>query len=260
MELCYPRWIHAEFLTHRVFSRNASSSRAIPTAKMIKQVRENPAMPIHWGKNQPGMQANEELSAADIEHAKDQWFYAAADASYRAEFMANIGAHKQIVNRILEPFLHIKVIVTATEWENFFELRCHPDAQPEIRELADQMRKAMGASVPVELEIGEWHLPYITKQDREEIKHEMDLIRVSVARCARVSYLTHDGIRAPIEKEIDLHDRLVASNPIHASPTEHQACAAFNPDGKHKNFVGWRQYRIQVEAEAERRKMLANAA
>lgn len=259
LQLTYPRFIHSEFLTHRVFSRNASSSRAIPVKKMIEMVRNEPAMPIHWGKNQPGMQASEEIQHAGV--AKDIWLRAARNAASIAEEMEQIGLHKQVANRILEPFQHIHVVVTATEWKNFFALRDHPDAQPEIHELAIQMRTAMDASVPKLIKTGEWHLPYVTNGEREaEMNSEAGyetLRKVSAARCCRVSYLRHDGLPASIEEDLALCERLAGSVPIHASPFEHQA----TPDRRvdygmpgiwrqvklHGNFVGWIQYRKQIE-------------
>ncbi len=133
-ELEYPRFIHSEFMTHRMFSRNAASSRAIPVAKTIEMVRSDPAMPVHWGKNQPGMQANEELQGNELAMVKGDWINSAEQASIVAERMSHYQAHKQIVNRILEPYVWMKVVVTATEWNNFWWLRDHKDAQPEIHE------------------------------------------------------------------------------------------------------------------------------
>jgi thymidylate synthase ThyX len=218
MQLCYPRFIHAEFMTHRVFSRNASSSRAIPVAKLIEQVRNNPVMPVHWGKNQPGMQADEELSPENIGAVRGIWRDAAYRAANYAETMARFGAHKQIVNRILEPWQWMHTIVTATEWDNFFALRCHKDAQPEIRRLAEFMRETQHRSVPKKLDYGQWHLPYVNTEIEDDgeqsYRHKMffdppieghpgacgvqflnleQALKASVARCARVSYLTHDG-------------------------------------------------------------------
>lgn len=280
MQLCYPRFIHAEFMTHRVFSRNASSSRAIPVAKMIEQVRTNPAIPIHWGKNQAGMQAKEECHEpidlmvpqywTDMNpglwefSAGEAWEVAARHASEIAEAMATAGYHKQIVNRILEPFQWIHVIVTATEWDNFFELRAHEDAQPEIHELAIQMRKAMEDSTPTLLRVGEWHLPYVTKEDVAACRDSVELLRkVSAARCCRVSYLKHDGTPASIEEELLLCDRLVGARPLHASPFEHQATpdnliqtrfgitAEFEFENLHLygNFIGWIQNRKLIESQ-----------
>lgn len=256
MQLCYPRFIHAEFMTHRVFSRNASSSRAIPVAKMLKQVRENPAMPIHWGANQPGMQAKVELIDDDLNEAKAQWMLAAEAAADIAEDMELAGLHKQVANRILEPFQYISVIVTATEWHNFFELRDHVDAQPEIRELAIQMKKAMDESTPELLTIG-WHLPYVTKA--EKVTYGITVLcKLSAARCARVSYLTHDGENPDLEKDLALYERLVGGKPLHASPIEHQAVPdSLRQKGLHSkdwyvpwfhgNLVGWKQFRKLVE-------------
>ncbi|MFM0095597.1 FAD-dependent thymidylate synthase [Paraburkholderia nemoris] len=250
LQLRYPRFIHSELMTHRVFSRNASSSRAIPVAKMIEQVRNDPAMPVHWGLNQPGMQAKAEQ--ADWATSVSNWRHAASSAADRAEALAALGLHKQVVNRVLEPFLHISVVVTATEWANFFELRDHEDAQPEIRELAVQMKRAMGGSNPVyrgydQNYVSNWHLPYITREERELYAGSpWFLAEVSAARCARVSYLTHDGQQPDMGKDKDLFERLVGSRPLHASPTEHQG---FPIGGEEwcKNFRGWFQFRQAVE-------------
>ena len=253
MQLCYPRFIHAEFMTHRVFSRNASSSRAIPVAKMIEQVRTNPAMPIHWGMNQSGMQAKAELTGIALDHAKAEWLQAAVNAADTAQHMETLGLHKQVANRILEPFQHIHVIVTATAWDNFFELRYHADAQPEIHELALQIKVAINASVPTLLKAGEWHLPYVTDIDRSNVRAmNLDssvLRKISAARCARVSYLTHDGQEPDIDKDLALYDRLITMRPAHASPVEHAATP--DPDKKSSelwgNFNGWVQFRKLVE-------------
>jgi len=251
LQLCYPRFIHAEFMTHRVFSRNASSSRAIPVAKVIEQVRTNPAMPIHWGKNQPGMQASGQLTGVELDLAKREWLQLADRAAYTAECMVELGLHKQVANRILEPFQHISVIVTATDWKNFFALRDHPDAQPEIRELAIQMAAAMYQSTPTvrkrdRFDAFSWHLPYITDNERGTYVPEY-LAKISGARCARVSYLTHEGKVPDRTKDLDLYTKLVGSVPLHASPIEHQAYPLPLPSQRSNNFVGWRQYRQLVE-------------
>lgn len=276
-QLRYPRFIHSEFLTHRMFSRNASSSRAIPVAKLIEDIERDPAMPIHWGKNQPGMQAREALDAHAEEEAFATWTDALESAISCAKNMARINAHKQIVNRLLEPFSHINVLVTATDYENFFALRLHEDAQPEIKMLADAMWNARETSTPTPLNVGDWHLPYVTKQDgslayrflktgritRDEPPLEeiqKTLTQISVARCARVSYLTHEGKESTVEEDLKLYGRLVGSSPLHASPAEHQA----TPDEEnyqegavldwehpelHGNFRGWIQYRKTLAGE-----------
>lgn len=259
-QLLYPRFIHAELLTHRVFSRNASSSRAIPVKKMIQMVREEPAMPIHWGKNQPGMQANEELLLGDRYRAEVLWREAAQKAASVAERMMEMGLHKQVANRILEPFQHISVVLTATDLDNWFELRAHPDAQPEIQALAIEMQKAIAESIPHELDVGEWHLPYVTLDDRNDrfFKNNPELLRqVSAARCCRVSYLRHDGTAASVSDDLALCEKLVGAKPLHASPFEHQATPDYyvkdmeaghwkQPE-LHGNFTGWCQYRKMIE-------------
>ena len=246
MQLRYPRFIHAELMTHRVFSRNASSSRAIPVEKMIKQVIEEPATPIHWGANQPGMQADIELSEPLKDKAILLWKSAALRAASVAQEMHNLGLHKQVANRILEPFQFISVVLTATEWDNWFALRSHPDAQPEIRDLSDRMADCLGISQAIPRE---YHLPYVSD---EEIASEgvETCFKLSTARCARVSYLTHDGQTPDIQKDIALYERLVGSVPIHASPTEHPAMGVLHTNFI-KNFRGWYQHRCAVENTVE---------
>lgn len=226
LQLRYPRFIHAEFMTHRVFSRNASSSRAIPVAKLLDQIEEQPAMPIHWGKNQAGMQAREEhdepikiLSGIKVEK-EEAWKRAGMSASLFARAFMDAGYHKQIVNRLTEPFQFINVVCTATEYDNFFTLRLHEDAQPEIHNLAMKMKEAMIMSVPNLLEAGEWHLPYVSEEEINTLNTQ-EAIKCSTARCARVSYLNHDKTDPSVEKDIELHDMLVTHG--HMSPLEHQA-------------------------------------
>jgi thymidylate synthase ThyX len=261
LQLTYPRFIHAELMTHRVFSRNASSSRAIPVMVMLKQVWNDPAMPIHWGQNQPGMQANSQLTGIKSWMAKKLWRGAAKTACVFAYLMNKTGLHKQVANRILEPFQLIHVIVTASEWDNFFELRAHKDAQPEIHALALAIKGAVYASTPT-LRMGgpgetiAWHLPYVTQKERSDHSHNPNyLAKLSAARCARVSYLTHDGKKPDEAKDLALYDRLVGSRPLHASPIEHQAYPDTYLNGHwtepqmHGNFKGWVQYRKQVEGQ-----------
>jgi hypothetical protein len=253
-QLKYWRAIHAEFMTHRVFSRNASSSRAIPVAKMLEQVRVDPASPLHWGKNQAGMQAREELGGEALEQARRYWLEAAQNAAAIAQSMGELGLHKQVANRILEPFQYIHVVVTATEWDNFFALRAHPDAQPEIQALALAMRTAMEASTPTPRAFGEWHLPYIAEAERQQYPLE-DLQKFSAARCARVSYLKHDGSQPDIPSDLELFERLVGVDPIHASPIEHQATPMRDASERWLggNFKGWIQFRKLYEQQGGQR-------
>ena len=227
-ELEYPRFIHAEFMTHRLFSRNAASSRAIPVSKMIDLVESNTAKPIHWGKNQPGMSAKEELSA---EEGTMIWLQAMKSAVEYANRYAFAGYHKQLVNRILEPFTMIKVVCTATEFDNFFWLRNHPDAQPEIAELARLMWEEYSTSKPNLLHPNEWHVPYVKfdvisrgyfldLDDKQEWLTLEDALAVSSSCCAQVSYRKLDD---SLEKAREIFKRLVESKPVHASPFEHQA-------------------------------------
>lgn len=258
LQVKFPRFILPEFNTHRVFSRNFSSSRAIPVKKMIDMVRNESAMPIHWGKNQAGMQAAEQFVGDERQMAINSWLLAAQQAADAAEAMMALGLHKQVANRVLEPFMWVNGIVTATEYDNWFDLRAHKDAQPEIHELALQMRFALNESRPKLLDIDEWHLPYVTLEERNDgyFKDKPELLRkVSAARCCRVSYLKHDGTAASIADDLALCDRLAGARPIHASPFEHQATPDTLKHGLvyaaphlHGNFVGWIQHRKLIEA------------
>lgn len=284
----YPKFIHGEAKTHRLmrisdhayesleevgfmndpnFSRNASSSRAIPVERMIQDVLDDPAMPVFWGKNRPSMQAIEEMSADEREQAIADHLADRDHAVESARRRSARGEHKQTVNRILEPWAHINVLVTSTEWANFFALRRHAAAQPEMRALADAIHAAIEASTPKLLKPGQWHLPFVTPDEIDilgsitggepDADDWQPFIKLCVARCARVSYLTHDGRVPNVDEDFKLYDRLVGSDPLHASPAEHQA----TPDerygywlhaGQHGNFVGWRQYRRFLPNESVR--------
>lgn len=237
--LTYPRFIHSELMTHRAFSRNASSSRAIPVEKMIKRIMDEPAMPVSWGKNQKGMQANEEVSKECAWTAECIWKDAMVDAIKHAKKLLELGIHKQIANRLLEPFAHMTTLVTATDYANFFNLRCHPDAQPEFQELAYQMLELYVKSSPRFKQKNQWHLPFSDKYIKASLTQEQ-LIKISTARAARVSYLTFEG-DIDYQKDYDLCDRLVGADPKHASPAEHANCCT--PGERHGNMQGWKSYR-----------------
>lgn len=249
LALKYPRFIHSEFMTHRVFSRNAASSRAIPVSKMIEQVRNKPAMPVYWGSNKPGMQAGDELTGMDLATAKNLWIDAAENAAATAEKMQELGLHKQVANRVLEPFQIMQTVVTATEWENFFQLRISEFAQPEIKALAVAMKEAMTNSTPFQMPYGEYHVPYVTTEERDEYKGRKDwrtLCMVASARCARVSYLNHDGSNPDIAKDLELATKL--KDAYHASPFEHVARPWDLRDwpGGVRNFREWTQFRAEI--------------
>ena len=225
-ELIYPRIIHAEVMTHRVFSRNAQSSRAVPVTKALGLVDEY-YTPVVWGSNKAGMSAGEELSKDSCNAVAYYWHSAVKSCKDAAFKMAEAGLHKQWANRCLEWFSPIKVIVTATEWENFFWLRDDPEAaQPEIVELARKMKEARDASNPTLLKPGQWHLPYITYLvgwDQyvvgEEVVDLETAKKVSAACCAAVSYRNNPSI----EKCLEIYDKLFTGPKPHLSPVEHQA-------------------------------------
>jgi thymidylate synthase ThyX len=325
-EITFPRIVLAEFNTHRMFSRNSASSRAIPFKKQIERVETSPFVPEVFPINGKGMQPNAYLKREDFgfHKAEEAWYHARDSAIKAARILYNclddreadkiledflgdkseyaeVNIHKQLVNRLLEPFQWHTVIVTATEWDNFFKLRTNEQAQYEIRRIADLMYDAYHLYVdtdekglrsrthlePKLLKQGEWHLPFISDEDEKEvawflrnkniklygITPEQTILNifkeVSVARCARVSYLTHDGKR-DIEKDLELFDKLKTSG--HWSPFEHVATPYFtknSPDDKwfysdngyritddekyidiiKGNFIGWKQYRKEFQDE-----------
>lgn len=227
MEWTYPRFIHSEIMTHRAISRNAASSRAVPICKMIERVTKNPVFPIHWGKNKKGMQAEEELDLEQKLAAADIWISNRNDTIRYVKCLDSIGIHKQIGNRLLEPWMWITVVASATNFENLFALRCHKDAEPHFQNLAYKIRDVYDKSTPIRMNWNDWHLPYFSRNGGHEhdILEEMEnWPKISAGRCARVSYLTQDGKRHP-EEDIKLYERLVGSFPKHSSPLEHPAQA-----------------------------------
>ncbi len=220
MQVTFPRIVLAEFNTHRVFSRNSASSRAIPFAKMLDRVMSDPFIPDEFGANQRGMQAAEPLSGSDHDSAVRSWIAACDNAVNRALILAELNVHKGLANRLIEPFMWHTVIITATEWGNFFALRCHPAAQREIRLIAEMMKELYDESQPQPVNYGEWHMPYVLAEEREKYNIET-LKKMSVARCTRVSYMTHGTDHIDVEKDLALCDRLAGLG--HMSPFEHVA-------------------------------------
>lgn len=273
MELSYPRFIHSQFMTHRMFSRSCSSSRAVPSNKVLNRVADSTALPISWGRNKAGMQAGLEFDQTTTIELNEMWISSCDNAVYWAERFERKGVHKQIVNRITEPFQYIKVVVTATEWDNFFKLRLGHATQPEMQHIAKLMKEAMDGSTPSKISLKEpisWHLPYIGIKDIA--KHEIgmlsaaDLRNISAARCARVSYLNHDNTEPDTDKDIKLAMLLLSE--WHMSPFEHQLTPMlsnkltdFNLENLEKgvthvdrernlwsgNMRGWIQYRALLE-------------
>lgn len=280
MEIEYPRFILAELNTHRMLSKNSASSRAIPVKAMHEHIRANTAGPVYWGINQPGMKAKEELTGADLSWAKYLWAKARDIAIGYSADLADLNVHKQITNRITEPWMIMKTVISGTEWANFWWLRDHQDAQPEIAELARKMREAYDASEPQLLYPGEWHVPYVNSY-RSIINNELlysdgqgDDITAEEARvissscCAQVSYRKNDD---SYEKALKIYRQLIESEPAHASPVEHQATPMHdsnweqdaeywepgithlskNGDLWSGNLRGWIQFRKLIPHEAQ---------
>lgn len=285
-EVRYCRFVLAEFNTHRTFSRNSESSRAVPFPKKLARVQELPAGPVVWSGEQKGMQGGDEIDEPAL--AELEWLEARDSAIAHAQRLAEMGVHKSIVNRILEPFMWHTVVVSSTAWENFFRQRVSGLAQPEIRLPAELMLDAYKNSQPRLLQPGEWHLPYVEDEDWGSLAKLLgdshlgksmypEMVRISSARCARVSYLTQAGKR-DLQEDLNLWTRLTSASPMHASPLEHPATPAqwnrqelgFYPNPitdewepievdlatqiltlpKVGNFLGWQQHRLAVELSA----------
>ena len=274
MEIEYPRFILAELNTHRMLSKNSASSRAIPVKAMHDHIRENTAGPVYWGKNQAGMKAKEALDLEDTIEAMMIWEQARDSAIEYSQELAELDVHKQITNRITEPWMTMKTVISGTEWANFFWLRAHADAQPEIHELATKMRDAYLKSIPVDMNPLDWHLPYVTTRrnergvieyfDANEVWLTTNEARIiSASCCAQVSYRKSDD---SVEKAKKIFAQLIESQPCHASPVEHQATPMFRPDSFADlgtthidrsgqawsgNLRGWVQFRKLIPGEAQ---------
>lgn len=251
LEVSIPRVVLSEFNTHRAFSRNSASSRAIPITKIIDRVQNDPYIPRLFSLNTNGMSAKEYISADNqlgYANAVSWWLDGRDDAIRRAHTGLEMGLHKQVVNRLLEPWMWQTIVVSSTDWDNFFNLRLakddadNPMADIAIFDAAVQMERVIDESVPTILAWNEWHLP-LTGFDGDGSLTTFELTKVSVARCARVSYLTHDGER-DVSADLKLYDRLLESK--HLSPFEHVAHPAL---GRHGNFYGWEQLRQVVVKE-----------
>ncbi|MDX1532764.1 MAG: hypothetical protein R3230_01000 [Nitrosopumilaceae archaeon] len=297
--LTYWRAIHGELMTHRLFSRNAMSSRAVPIEKMIEHINNRPAMPVHWGKNQPGMQANEEhdadvtidlswlMNASDYETdepvnfsytlpKKEAWHEAKRFAISAAKGFNDAGYHKQIVNRLTEPYQFMRTVVTATDFDNWYWLRDHSDAQPDIKLLASMMLELHNKSTPKTLDSTEWHTPfykdgfwsshYIDDDGVEFDRYNNTLetaLKISSSCAAQASFRKADD---STEKAENVYQRLVESSPVHASPFEHPAkpiddsedgdweegVTHMDRNGNYwsGNFKGWVQYRQLIKNNA----------
>lgn len=303
IECKYPRFIHSEIMTHRDRARNSASSRAIPWEKLVVCERDDPnwikieegkfykladncmkgmilndpVVPIHWGAEQKGMQSGDEIPLELRDEAEKIWLEARDAAVGYASRLAFLGVHKSLCNRLTEPFMWITVVMTATQWKNFFKLRCHPAAERHFQKIAGMIQDAINESVPKYLLEGEWHLPYIQEGENNitlvdyfglekylEIMHKYAYgmsckeanveiwKRISAARCARVSYLTHEGERK-LTEDLKLFDRLMmraedSDDPPHSSPTEHVA-QALSTHERSGCFVGWKQFRKEFKNE-----------
>lgn len=241
LELEYPKNIHWELLTHRDFSRNASSTRAIPVNKMIEETISNPAKPTFM-ENIPGMQADTPIEGDKLKAAEFVWAKAQESAILAAQTLSAIGVHKQVTNRLLYPFSNIKVVLSSTQFSNFFKLRRSPDAQQEMQELADAMHRAISQSKPKLIFDNSWHMPYLTVEDR--LRPIEEQLSISAARCARVSYNKNDVLSDP-EADLELARKLASAG--HMSPFEHIATPA--KISTLSNFKGWNQLRHFIESE-----------
>jgi len=250
-----PRMTHADFMTHRVFSRNGRSSRAVPTKRLLA---EPIVEPLFYGSNKSGMAAGEELTGWRRLLARAVWVGTARLTKLSVRLLHFAGLHKQWANRPLEWFGKIDVLVSSTDWANFMALRDEAGAQPEIQALARAIKTALDASSPRVLVAGQWHMPFVSEEERETLSTSEQLV-LSTARCARLTIEPFDG-NADYAAEKARFERLVVSTPVHASPAEHQATPdvwtglrqPWRSPHLHGNFRGWVQHRKLLNSEAVR--------
>lgn len=273
-EVEIPRIILAEWNTHGMLNTNAQSSRAVPTKKLIEEVRRNPYIPSYWGKNQKGMQAYEECNELIKGNSRENfWNTCVVTNCLFAESFEEAGYHKQIVNRVIEPYSHTKLVISGTEWNNFFNLRIHKDAEPNIRKMAIKIYEAMRGSTGMRLYNGEWHLPYISRYrqegymrylfDHQEVSLE-EALRISLACVAQVSYRSLNTHPNAIDR---IYNSLFPSNgePIHGSPAQHLAtpfkeaqCKGDWQEGEtHRDRDGY-SWSAQLRGWCQYRKLIPN--
>lgn len=240
----YWRAMHGEVMTHRVLSRNASSSRARPSKVVRKQILENPAGPIEWLSNKSGMQGGEPLTPVKAMVANFLWFQVGAKFNAGLSYcFEKLGVHKQFANRCLEPWEYIHTVISATETENLYALRDDDAAQPEIRQLIQMMKRSQLENAPDKLMEGDWHLPFVTAHERETLTIEQQVI-CSTARCARTTFADFDGSNPSYERDEGTYLKLVGSDPKHMSPAEHPSQAQL---GRWANMLNFRQHRHSLE-------------
>lgn len=258
VEASYARFIHSEVLTHRDRERNSGSARAKPASWMMDMVTNDPVIPIFWGSEQRGMKTGGAVD--DPVEAQAEWLRARDSALAHAKRLTELGVHKSLVNRVIEPYCWISTVMSSTEWNNFFRLRAHPDAEIHFQQLAYELKQLIKESEPQELRAGEWHLPYIEVDDYDTvIQHCLKapdnppmieiLKRASVARCTRVSYWTHGTNKKDIAKDLALFETLMSGSGFgHWSPLGHvaSACSELIQSGP---FIGWKQFRKEFNLE-----------
>jgi hypothetical protein len=265
-EFTMAKCVVAELNTSRSLSRNSASSRAIPSNRIISAIESDPFIP-EWTAANKGMVAAGALDQSKVERADACWLHARDHAVENARMLIELGVAKQDANRLLEPFMFTTIVATGTDraWEWFFKLRDHGDADPKIGKAAKLMHEAYGGSEPLELNEGEWHLPYIADKDRQRVValegtptfpalnfsvdwingcdwRDLILAHMSAARCARISYLRQHEDRS-VEDEVSRACELVKSG--HWSPTEHQAIVmpGHNQGGNFGNDQPFAQFR-----------------
>lgn len=250
----FPKCLQAELNTHRALSRSSASSRAVPIKKMIERIKADPYIPA-FTANKPGM-SGDPIDSVKRQMAESIYRAAMDSAISSALWLESEGIHKDMANRLLEPFMRIPIIVTATEWDNFFRLRTAENVQPDFRAVAIEMEQLHAMHSPVEIRTGEWHIPFREADLPSEpiSSHPLEAWMVptqyclifSAARCAWISYASHDGDRS-FEKAESTHGKLISDG--HASPLEHQLMA-FNKNATPnmtRNFRGFVPYRHFAE-------------
>lgn len=252
LHLHYPRYILPEIDTHRMLSKNSRSSRARPINSVMKEVYDDPFIPSHWTAYQKGMQGEEITNPKAIEAYSNFVATLGRDIVDRIELFNEYcdkegipRLHKQVLNRYIENFASTDTIISGTDWENFFNLRISDKAEPHIRELAEAMKKAMLESTPKVVALGDYHLPYISKEELDN--HFMTECKfASVARCARVSYAPFGSTTPDFDKDLELGRTLLQNK--HMSAFEHVATPLLHRSERTSNFRGWKQFRQEVDS------------
>lgn len=249
--LCeYPRYIHSEIMTHRQLSRNSGSSRATPFNIYCERIIKDPAFFAELGINRSGMNADSVLNKENAEafkHEYMQLMHHTVDTAM--SWSAKYNLHKQIINRVLEPYVRTSTVITATEWDNFLYTRAiAKGVEPVMHLLANCIKQAVDYANE-NAKDGVAHLPFVTDNEFNTCSLK-DCVKHAVSRSARCTILSNVTKKlSTIEEDEKLYNWLSSADPMHASPFEHIAFATKSYEPYYNLRGGWMSQRFVLDTQ-----------